>query len=137
MGNSVMKDEIDALVERFFAAFDNRSTEPSLARILDCFSNKAVVARSDNNGTHLFTVEEFAVPRINLLADGSLINFTEIEESSTTQVFGGIATRTSRYRKAGVLHGSSYVGAGTKCFQFVRLGNGWRISSLAWVDDNS
>ena len=132
-----MNDEIDALVEQFFAAFDNRSIEPSLKRVTDCFSSNAVVARSDSNGTQLFTVEEFAMPRINLLSDGSLVNFTEMEESSTTQVFGGIATRTSRYRKAGVLHGSSYVGAGTKCFQFVRLGNGWRISSLAWVDDNS
>jgi hypothetical protein len=128
-------EEIDALVARFFSAFDNRSVTPAAAGVVDCFADKAVIARNDSNGTQLYTAGEFAAPRIELLAGGSLRDFNETETESTTQVAGGIATRTSRYVKSGVLDGSPYAGAGTKLFHLVRLDCGWRISSLAWVDD--
>jgi hypothetical protein len=81
-------------------------------------------------------VGEFANPRIELLTHGKLLDFNEWEISSTTQIFNGIAARTSRYSKSGLLNGSDYSGSGTKCFQLVELGVGWRIASLAWVDDN-
>jgi len=43
----------------------------------------------------------------------------------------------SRYTKAGLLNGNPYSGVGTKCFQLVLLDCGWRIASLAWVDDDA
>jgi hypothetical protein len=72
-----------------------------------------------------------------LLTQGALLHFHEREISSTTQIFDGIATRTSRYSKSGLLDGNDYSGSGTKCFQLVDLGTGWRIAALAWVDDNA
>ena len=63
------------------------------------------------------------------------MDFHEWEAASTTEVFAGIATRTSRYGKSGTLDGRPYGGAGTKCFQFAQLDEGWRITALAWVDD--
>jgi len=65
------------------------------------------------------------------------VPFHEREISSKPQIFDGIATRTSRYSKSGLLNGSNYTGSGTKCFQLVDLGIGWRIASLAWVDDRA
>lgn len=129
------EEQIDALVARFFSAFDNRQRAPEMADVTDCFSDKAVVARHDSNGVELYTAREFAAPRIDLLAGGSLRDFNESETASTTQVVGGIATRTSRYVKSGMLDGKPYAGAGTKLFQIVRLDCGWRISALAWSDD--
>ena len=128
-------EQIDALVARFFSAFDNRAGMPSVADVVDCFADKAVIARHDSSGTQLYTPSEFAAPRIDLLAGGSLVDFSETEAESATQVVGGIATRTSRYVKSGVLDGGPYAGAGTKLFHLVRLDCGWRISSLAWIDD--
>lgn len=128
--------EIDALVARFFRAFDNRAgATPRLADMLDCFSEKATIAKRTSTGTELCTPREFAVPRIDLLTGGSLLHFHEWETSSSTQVFDGIAVRISRYGKSGVLDGKEYKGSGTKCFQLVDLGTGWRIAALAWVDD--
>jgi hypothetical protein len=131
------REEIDKLTADFFSAFDNRNGSPEIANILACFADKAVIARSSGSNTDLYTVMEFALPRIELLTRGALVNFHESEISSTTSIFGGIAIRTSRYSKTGLLNGDHYGGVGTKCFQFVALDRGWRIASLAWVDDDT
>jgi len=130
--------EIDALVANFFSAFDNRDgATPCLADLSNCFTDKATIVRRSGSGVELYTVREFAIPRINLLTQGALLHFHEWEISSTTQIFDGIAVRTSRYGKSGLLDGSDYTGSGTKCFLLVDASTGWRIASLAWVDDNA
>jgi len=138
MEDPLAREKIDALVADFFSAFDNRDGgTPRLADLLACFTDKATIVRRADGGADLYTVTEFALPRIELLTQGALLHFHEWEISSTTQIFDGIATRTSRYAKSGLLDGNDYSGSGTKCFQLVDLGSGWRIASLAWVDDNA
>lgn len=138
MDDSCAPGKIDALVAKFFSAFDNRDgAVPRLPDLIDCFTDKATIVRRCDSGAELYTVTEFALPRIKLLTQGALLHFHEREISSTTQIFDGIATRTSRYSKSGLLDGNDYSGSGTKCFQLVDLGTGWRIASLAWVDDNA
>lgn len=136
MTESSDRESIDRLIAAFFASFDNRDGgKPTLSRILGCFAEKAVIARSGAFATQLYTPTEFAVPRIDLLESGALLDFHEAEDSSSTTILGKLAIRTSRYRKAGILRGEPYVGAGTKCFQLVSVDSGWRILSLAWADD--
>src|SRR5262245_3651446 len=138
MDDSSVRREIDALVAKFFSAFDNREgVTPRLADLINCFTDKAIIVRRSGSGAELSTVSEFAIPRIKLLTEGALLHFYEREISSKTQLFGGIAIRTSRYSKSGLLNGKDYTGSGTKCFQLVDLGTGWRIASLAWVDDSA
>ncbi|MBS0388793.1 MAG: DUF4440 domain-containing protein [Proteobacteria bacterium] len=132
------EEMIDALIARFFSAFDNRNgARPRRAAVADCFAEKATIVRRFDSGAELYTVSEFVDPRIELLTRGALRDFHEWETSSTTQIFDGIAARTSRYSKAGLLNGNDYSGSGTKCFHLVDLGVGWRITSLSWVDDNA
>lgn len=132
------QEKIDALVATFFSTFDNRAGAiPCLADLTNCFTDKATIVRRSDAGAEQYTVMEFALPRIKLLTQGSLPDFHEREISATTQIFNDIATRTSRYDKSGLLDGTDYAGSGTKCFQLVDLGSGWRISSLAWVDDDA
>ena len=137
MEESRAREEIDKLIADFFSAFDNRNGSPEIANILACFTDRAVIVRSVGSNTDLYSVMEFASPRIELLTQGTLVNFHESETSSTTNIFGGIAIRISRYSKAGLLKGYHYGGVGTKCFQLVALDCGWRIASLAWVDDDA
>jgi hypothetical protein len=137
MENPRAQEKINVLITRFFSAFDNRNgVIPLLPDLLECFADKATVARHSIAGAELYTVREFATPRIELLTKGGLQNFHEWEVSPETQIFGGIATRTSRYGKSGLLNGKDYSGSGTKCFHLVECSLGWRIASLAWVDDN-
>ena len=138
MNHPCAQREIDAVVANFFSAFDNRDgATPRLADLIDCFTDKAIIVRRSGSGAELYTVREFAIPRIKLLTEGTLLHFHEKEISSERQIFDGIAIRTSRYTKSGLLDGNDYSGSGTKCFQLVHLDTGWRIASLAWVDDNA
>jgi hypothetical protein len=127
--------EINALIARFFRAFDNRAGTPAIEDVTGCFADKAVIACHDGTGTKLYGAREFAAPRIALLESGSLRDFSEAETESTTRIVGGIATRMSRYAKSGFLDGAPYGGAGTKLFHLVSVNGGWLISSLAWQDD--
>ncbi len=136
MDESHEQERIDLLISSFFSAFDNRNgLMPRLAGLTECFTENAIIAQRTGTGITICTVRDFATPRIELLTKGELKNFHEWEVSSTNQIFDGIASRTSRYRKSGLLNGGDYSGSGTKCFQLVELGVGWRIASLAWVDD--
>lgn len=136
MEEASAQGKIDVLISRFFSAFDNRNDAvPHIAGLTDCFAERATIVHRSNTGAEWYTVAKFATPRIELLTKGALLQFHEWEVSSATQIFDGIASRTSRYRKSGLLSGSEYSGAGTKCFQLVELDIGWRIASLAWVDD--
>jgi hypothetical protein len=138
MTGSRAEEEIDALIGRFFSAFDNRNgVTPRRAAMMDCFADKATIVRRFDSGAELYTASEFVSPRIELLTQGTLRDFHEWETSSTTRIFDGIAVRTSRYSKAGKLDGNDHSGSGTKCFQLVELGTGWRIACLSWVDDNA
>ena len=125
MNDSTAQKEIDVLVSKFFSAFDNRNgTTPCLADLIDCFTDKATIVRRSDGTAELYTVREFAIPRIKLLTEGSFLHFHEREISSETQIFDGIAIRTSRYSKSGLLDGKDYSGSGTKCFQLVHLDTG-------------
>jgi ribosomal-protein-serine acetyltransferase len=137
MEDSIVQERIDLLVARFFSVFDNRKGALPLADVTDCFTENATIVCRSSGGAELYTVAEFANPRIELLTQGALLHFHEWEVSSTTQIFDGIAARTSRYCKSGLLDGNEYSGSGTKCFHFVELGSGWRIASLVWVDDHA
>ena len=138
MTQSYAQEEIDKLIAAFFSAFDNRTgSEPRLTAVLGCFADKAVIARSVGPAIQIYTAMEFATPRIELLTSGTLVDFHETETSSSTNILGSLATRTSRYRKAGLLDGAPCAGVGTKFFQLVALDSGWRILSLAWIDDEA
>jgi hypothetical protein len=129
---------IDKLITDFFSTLDNRDGRvPDMETLLGFFADKAVIARASGAQIELFTAIEFARPRIELLRSGRLVDFHEAETQGTTNVFGTIATHTSRYRKAGLLDGKPYAGQGTKTFQLVALECGWRILSLAWIDDEA
>jgi hypothetical protein len=138
MKDSSVQDKIDALIARFYSAFDNRGdATPRPEKLTDCFMERATIARRSSTGADLYTVVEFVTPRVELLTQGALLSFHEWEVSSATQIFGGIAARVSRYCKSGVLNGDEYSGSGTKCFHLIDVGIAWRIASLAWVDDNA
>lgn len=135
---SQMQDqaEIDALIARFFGAFDNRGGRvPTLAELGALFAPGAVVTCDTGTRCEAWSVQAFGEPRVRLLASGDLVDFHEWETSASTHILGAIATRESTYRKQGSLRAQPYSGGGRKFFQFGRFDSGWRISAVAWKDD--
>ncbi|MFE1292252.1 DUF4440 domain-containing protein [Streptomyces sp. NPDC058751] len=126
--------EIDALTAEFFGAFDNRSGKAAdVARIRRLVLPDGVIVKTGPEFT-VYTVDEFIEPRLRLLSDGRLVEFSEWETSERTEIAGDIASRISGYRKSGILDGEPFEGGGTKTIQYVRAPEGWRITAVAWYD---
>lgn len=126
---------IDAVVASFYAVFDNRrGLSPQIDAPLEVFLPAARILRRDGDAWAAMTLEDFLAPRRRWLADGTLVDFHEWETAASTHVAGGIATRLSRYRKAGLREGVALDGEGTKSLQLVRTAAGWRIASVLWED---
>lgn len=127
---------IDDLTATFFDAFTNCSGKtPGIDGLVGMFLPEAVIVKNVGGSPVPYTVEGFIEPRRALLMDGSLSEFREWETSASTQVFGNIAQRFSRYAKTWVQNGQQCSGGGAKSLQFVRTAAGWKIASLIW-DDN-
>lgn len=128
-------EELDALVARFFGAFDNRDGRtPSLESIATLFAPGAIIVRDAGGTCESWSLAGFAEPRVRLLASGELVEFHEWETGATTRIVGAVAERASTYAKAGTLHGQPYSGSGQKLFHFGRFAGDWRITSIAWSD---
>lgn len=130
------KDAIDELTAAFFGAFTNHNGgEPGVDRLYSLFMPDAIIVKNVDQATEVYDVSAFIEPRRQVLTNGSLVEFREEEVSETTEIFGNIAQRFSRYEKSWIAAGQSRTGSGVKSIQFVRTTQGWKISALAWDDE--
>jgi GNAT superfamily N-acetyltransferase len=131
------KSAIDQLVAEFFQLFDNRNgLTPNLEQIYRLFIAQGMIAKCVGNAPEITSLADFIAPRKILLSNGVLTEFSEQEISEDTQIFGNIAQRISHYRKSGLLNGTPFTATGTKSIQFIRMPEGWRMSSVSWDDVN-
>jgi len=136
MSETQDRADIDALIARFFSAFDNRGGRvPTLEEIESLFAPGAIVVCDSGTHAERWSVREFAAPRVRLLTSDDLVDFHEWETAASTRVLGAIATRESTYAKRGTRRGEPYSGGGCKFFHVGRFAAGWRISAVAWSDD--
>lgn len=126
---------IDELTAQFFDAFTNRNgAVPDVDRLYRLFAPDARVIKNIGGDPQSFDVEGFVEPRRAILTDGSLVDFSEEETSATTEIYGNIAQRFSRYRKSWIAAGERFEGEGAKSLQFIRTAEGWKVASLIWDD---
>lgn len=127
---------IDMRVQRFFAAFGNRSgAVPTLPALPHAFLPEARIHRRDAGGLISMDLHGFIAPRAELLQTGRLVDFEEHETEQRTDIAGGLAQRWSRYRKSGTLDGQVFEAEGRKAFQLVRTTRGWKIAAVSWEDE--
>lgn len=130
------EDAIDELTAAFFGAFNNcNGAKPDLDRLYPLFMSEAIIVKNVGGATEVYDVAAFIEPRREVLTNGSLADFREEEVSETTEIFGTIAQRFSRYEKSWTAAGQPRTGSGAKSIQFVRTPEGWKISALAWDDE--
>jgi len=129
-------EAIAAMAETFFGAFaSGDGVAERLARLRELMLPEAVIVRTCGGEPAVYDVDSFIAPRQELLTGGTLTDFREWELDGRTEIFGDIAQRFCRYAKAGVQDGAAFSGRGMKTMQFVRTGDGWRISAAAWDDE--
>ena len=127
---------IDDVLRRFFLAFSNKDgRSPNLAALPYWLLPEAIVSRADDAGVHRMSVQEFVLPRLELLQPGGRLQ--QFDESITEQRierFGRIAQVWLRYRKQGLLDGQAFEAEGVKTVQLLNTGRRWQIAALAWED---
>ena len=127
---------IDAIAESFFDLFDNRNGRPpSLDLLHQLVLPGATIVRATDPVPELTDVPTFLAPRVRMLRDGTLREFSERELTATTEIFGNVAQRFSLYEKTGIRDGVRFTTRGMKAFQFARTPEGWRIAAVAWDDE--
>lgn len=124
--------EIDLLIEAYYAFFKNTNRDWEM--IQRFFTAHAPITKVFQGNIEQLDVAAFLAPRRELLTDGTLTDFSEVEIKRHTQIEGGIAQRFSAYQKNGLWNGKLYAGSGTKSFQLVKTTQGWKIHSLLWDD---
>ena len=127
-------DALDALAATFFAVFSNiGGRHADLSSLHALCLPQALVVKAVGSQPEACNLLAFIAPREALL-NGRLQDFSEQEIEARTDLFGNIAQRWCRYRKAGVLDGVAFDAEGWKSLQCVRTPQGWRIAAVAWDD---
>lgn len=130
------RQEIDAIVAKLFALFDNRGGRvPELERLHELCGSRAVISKCVETSPEVATVAEFIRPRQALLTNGTLTEFHEWETSAHTVILGNVAQRLCTYAKSGVRDGVPFSALGAKTIQLVKTAEGWRIAAVAWDDE--
>lgn len=129
-------EQLNDVTTRFFGVFDNREGKtPDWNAIYQCCIPECTVFKLSDEGIITYSLSTFIEPRQQLLSDGTLTDFHEYEVKHETTISGNIAQRFSRYEKTGILHGKPWSGSGSKCFQFVKTADVWKICAVLWEDD--
>lgn len=128
--------EIDRLTERFFSVFDNTNNRtPDLDDLNNIFIEEGVIINNSSGEPLIYDLDNFIQPRVELLSDGTLTDFREGEISHKTSIFRNVAQRFCLYEKSGKLNGESFKSEGVKTIQLIKVDSKWKISSLAWCDE--
>jgi len=128
-------DGIDTLIQLFYRSFNNKDYQVNLQCLEDLFCPEAVIINHNNTPIKVNEFQTFITPRQKMFDDGKIVDFLEWESAATTQVFGNIAQRMSRYGKSGFINGECIDSRGSKLFQLMRINDSWKIVALSWIDD--
>ena len=130
------KDEIDSLVKKFFDAFTNKRASPNLNLLYETCMDKATIIKNTKGIGEFFDLQSFIAPRVELLTNGTLLEFEEYEAQEKTVITRNIAQRIAQYQKEGILNGQKFLARGTKMFQFVKTESQWKICNVIWDDED-
>ena len=130
--------EIDALVAAMFDLFTNADGRPPrVDKARDLFLPGSSIIKNTAAGPEVYTLERFIETRTAILSDGTLTGFRERELDTNTEVDGNHAERVCTYTKSGVLNGVAFTTRGVKVMRLMRTADGWRLTALAWDDENA
>ncbi len=109
-----------------------------MGRLRELFIPQAVIVRTGGLEPTVYDIAQEVLIEPHgtaLLTGGTLTDFREWPLSGRIDVFGDVAQYFGSYAKSWVQACVPFVGAGKKTIQFIRTGQGWRISAVAWDDE--
>lgn len=126
---------LDQLVRGLFDAVSfDAGQVPHYPRLRELFIERGLVIRQDGADSEVFRLDDFIASRQARFGEGAISSYRVAELSETTERFGGIAHRASVFVRNGVKQGRPFEVRGMIFIQFVRRADGWKISAVAWAD---
>ena len=130
------KQKIDLIIKDFFNLFITKENEEiDLQKIYKLFILQGIIIKNCESTPEINSLHEFIEPREKLLNSGELKDFYEEEIYEETNIFGNIAQRFSVYKKVGLMNDEPFEAKGMKVFQFIKINDVWKITSMAWDDE--
>ncbi|WP_103068774.1 GNAT family N-acetyltransferase [Aquimarina sediminis] len=130
------ENKINELTASFFDVFTNTNGRiPNVEGITEMFISDGMIINNTTGTPEIYSIKQFLASRKEILSNGSLTNFREAEIWFKTNIYGNIAQRFCLYEKSGKLNDKEFESRGIKTFQFIKVNQEWKISSLAWNDE--
>jgi len=128
---------IDLLTYELYHTLSFRNSKPpKLAEVRKFFYEGGILINNTFDEPIAFTTASYLKALESQIAIGNLKQFLQREISSKTDVFGKIAQRTSVYEYSFAEIPPRKMPRGINYMQFVKDGDTWRVSSMAWNDEN-
>jgi hypothetical protein len=128
---------IDYITEDFYESLSFMDGEmPDLETVKTLFLPDALLINNSFSQPVKYTAESFTQGMEAQIADGSLLQFMQREIYSKTEIFGKIAQRISVYEYSFAYHEMENLPKGINYIQFIQVDDLWRVTSMAWSDEN-
>ena len=132
----MVKAELDDLISKFFGAVSFEiGSMPAYGGIPALFIERGLLIKNVGPAPEISSIDEFIEPCKALVQSGTLTRFHESEISESTVIFGNVAHRFSAYSKSGTSDGIGFEARGMITTQFVHTSTGWKMSAMAWDDE--
>jgi len=128
---------IDYITEDFYESLSFQDGEmPDLETVSGLFYDDGILVNNTFSKPVTFTAESFVRTLESQIAEGTLKQFMQRELHSRTEIFGKVAQRLSVYEYSLADHEIENLPRGVNYIQFVWVDDSWRITSMAWSDEN-
>lgn len=128
---------IDYITEDFYESLSFQDGElPDLETVSELFYADGLLINNSFGKPITFTAETFIQTLESQIAAGTLLQFMQRELYSKTEIFGKVAQRLSVYEYSFADHEIENLPRGINYIQFILVDDSWRITSMAWSDEN-
>ncbi|ASU34823.1 hypothetical protein [Mucilaginibacter xinganensis] len=128
---------IDYITEDFYESLSFQDGEmPDLENVSGLFYADGLLVNNSFGKPIAFTASSFTQSLESQIAEGTLLQFMQRELYSKTEIFGKVAQRLSVYEYSFADHEIDNLPRGINYIQFVLVDDSWRITSMAWSDEN-
>jgi len=128
---------IDYVTEDFYESLSFMDGElPDLETVKELFYADGLLINNSFGKPIKFTAESFTTDMEMQIEEGKLTQFMQRELYSKTEIFGRVAQRVSVYEYSFSYYETENLPRGINYIQFVQDDDNWRITSMAWNDEN-
>ncbi|MCR8556834.1 hypothetical protein KXD93_04245 [Mucilaginibacter sp. BJC16-A38] len=128
---------VDYITEDFYESLSFQDAEqPDLETVRGLFYADGLLVNNSSGKPVTFTTETFLQTLEAQIADGTLKQFMQRELFSKTDIFGKVAQRLSVYEYSFADHEIENLPRGINYIQYVWVDDSWKITSMAWSDEN-